>query len=326
MEHSYAYTKAFIDRETKVLETEIKVDESFKSILANQSTRLKGKTVKPINSRQLKLALDKVNALTKKHVKEYYSQQVIDQIAQQVVKNEHKKMLIINDNLSKINLILVPIIIPEVNRNKKTFVEFSEIIRELPESKYLMPYIDREEISSDEEDEELHNEEQEQQQEEDNEQENTLVQDNQEIVTSEDKYTIKEQLKARKQLKATIRNMIKNKDYNKLLKTYESLRLKLIELDQELNYKMDKLEYLSRLKGDLSNTFNSSSEYPYGVDGNDTDPEIKDSDEEEEVNFEGVQDNLITAAGSSERNLFAELNRFRILVEKLQYKVSMPDQ
>lgn len=249
MSRSYLYTRQFIDREVKVLNGPLSFDDAIHAIIARYNMT-KPEEKEEIDESKVKNVIFRCNILLKRHNRNIFPSQIINQIVQQILKNEQIKLVKVNENFANINSILQPILLPTDlsgdYANQLTL--FNQLINELPKLKYLS--MDKSESSSE-----------------------------------------------------------------NLLEKYDAIRLKLIKLNEELIYKYNKLLYLKKLKLKLVSTFNIS------VDSRPRQPDdIYDSDEEEQHNqIEGIQANLISS--QNETNILKEINRFKVLVEKLSYKL-----
>lgn len=250
MSRSYLYTRHFIDGEVKVLNSPLTFDDAIHAIVA-QYNRTRPEEAHAIDEAKVKNLIFRCNILLKRHNRNVFPSQIINQIVQQILKNEQMKLVKVNENFNKINLILKPILLPTnlsgdyANQLK----QFDQLIKELPELKYL--------------------------------------------------FTHEEDPKK-----------------DSLLEKYETIRLKLIKMNDELIYKYNKLLYIKQLKSKLVNTFNLSVE---SRSQGSTDA-VYDSDEEvESGQIESIQANLVSS--HNETNLFNEINRFKVLVEKLSYKL-----
>lgn len=249
MSRSYLYTRQFIDREVKVLNGPLVFDDAIHAIIARYNMT-KPEEEEEIDESKVKNVIFRCNILLKRHNRNIFPSQIINQIVQQILKNEQIKLVKVNENFANINSILQPILLPTDlsgdYANQLTL--FNQLINELPELKYLS--MDKSDSSSE-----------------------------------------------------------------NLLEKYDAIRLKLIKLNEELIYKYNKLLYLKKLKLKLISTFNIS------VDSRPRQPDdIYDSDEEQQHNqIEGIQANLISS--QNETNILKEINRFKVLVEKLSYKL-----
>lgn len=217
MSKSYQYTKGFIDQQVKALNSPLTLDSEIEDILQKETNVSK--------------SIFKCNVLVRRYNRNKYQSQAINQIIQQVLKNETSKLVKVNESFIKIHSILKIILIPENISDDNLpgkLKLFNQLINELPQLKYL-------------------------------------------IINEVPNETVDE--------------------FNTQLSNYEDIRKHLIELNEVLLYKYDKLTYLKNLKLKLSSYTNPKD----------------------------IQPNLIM---SNDHLLYNEINRFRVLVEKLSYKLS----
>lgn len=256
---------------------------------------------------------------------ELFPSQINNQIVLQILKLEKQKLKIVNLQLFKINSFIKPITLPDFDnltnqdQNKK-LAELREQIKELPDLKYLFvsntdttDIQDEYDLDDDDQGQDMENEPREEQA-EDNETDkaNTdIVQDDQEEVAST------------KQMKKEFIQEIADKvnDSNaqpdqELIEKYDKLRTDLIDISDRLQYKSGKLGYLSGLQQTLSEIV--------GVRSTTIDTQLNqiyDSDEEVSTPNDN-ETNLQPGPYSTRTNIQSEINRFRMLVEKISYKVN----
>lgn len=256
---------------------------------------------------------------------ELFPSQINNQIVLQILKLEKQKLKIVNLQLFKINSFIKPITLPDFDnltnqdQNKK-LAELREQIKELPDLKYLFvsstdttDIQDEYDLDDDDQGQDIENEPREEQA-EDNETDkaNTdIVQDDQEEVAST------------KQMKKEFIQEISDKvnDSNaqpdqELIEKYDKLRTDLIDISDRLQYKSGKLGYLSGLQQTLSEIV--------GVRSTTIDTQLNqiyDSDEEVSTPNDN-ETNLQPGPDSTRTNIQSEINRFRMLVEKISYKVN----
>ncbi|CAH2351378.1 hypothetical protein CLIB1423_03S04962 [[Candida] railenensis] len=329
---SYQYSKKFIDAEVRILNEPLVLN-------TGEFEGIDGASLK-----KLQQAVNRVNINLRKHNRILFNSQIVEQVAQQIVKSEHKKLLAVDEMLQKLQCIMIPIVVPNLNRNRYTMNQFSELIRELPESKYLFGEEFSGGVSSGPSTgarASLSSGEEENEDDSDAVNETGLVQDEYQTLDQVEvdpslKYEPKRQRRAQRHLKKQIYEQIQKMDTGRssLLNEYDELREKLIALDAQLAYKVSKLEYLKGLKRSINQTF--ALEVPTGTSNGSKSRENLDSDEEIEseadaddfadsTSTNGLQKNLIYAAGSNgseETSLYTELGKFRVLVEKLNYNLS----
>lgn len=316
MSHSYTYTKNFIQSQVNILNEPYRINSRIRNILAEQDE---------ITESELQTILNLLNNEIKECNDELFPSQINNQIVLQILKLEKQKLKIINLQLFKINSFIKPITLPDFDnltnqdQNKK-LAELREQIKELPDLKYLFvsstdttDIQDEYDLDDDDQGQDIENEPREEQA-EDNETDkaNTdIVQDDQEEVAST------------KQMKKEFIQEISDKvnDSNaqpdqELIKKYDKLRTDLIDISDRLQYKSGKLGYLSGLQQTLSEIV--------GVRSTTIDTQLNqiyDSDEEVSTPNDN-ETNLQPGPYSTRTNIQSEINRFRMLVEKISYKVN----
>lgn len=316
MSHSYTYTKNFIQSQVNILNEPYRINSRIRNILAEQDE---------ITESELQTILNLLNNEIKECNDELFPSQINNQIVLQILKLEKQKLKIINLQLFKINSFIKPITLPDFDnltnqdQNKK-LAELREQIKELPDLKYLFvsstdttDIQDEYDLDDDDQGQDIENEPREEQA-EDNETDkaNTdIVQDDQEEVAST------------KQMKKEFIQEIADKvnDSNaqpdqELIKKYDKLRTDLIDISDRLQYKSGKLGYLSGLQQTLSEIV--------GVRSTTIDTQLNqiyDSDEEVSTPNDN-ETNLQPGPDSTRTNIQSEINRFRMLVEKISYKVN----
>lgn len=316
MSHSYTYTKNFIQSQVNILNEPYRINSRIRNILAEQDE---------ITESELQTILNLLNNEIKECNDELFPSQINNQIVLQILKLEKQKLKIVNLQLFKINSFIKPITLPDFDnltnqdQNKK-LAELREQIKELPDLKYLFvsntdttDIQDEYDLDDDDQGQDIENEPREEQA-EDNETDkaNTdIVQDDQEEVAST------------KQMKKEFIQEIADKvnDSNaqpdqELIEKYDKLRTDLIDISDRLQYKSGKLGYLSGLQQTLSEIV--------GVRSTTIDTQLNqiyDSDEEVSTPNDN-ETNLQPGPDSTRTNIQSEINRFRMLVEKISYKVN----
>lgn len=316
MSHSYTYTKNFIQSQVNILNEPYRINSRIRNILAEQDE---------ITKSELQTILNLLNNEIKECNDELFPSQINNQIVLQILKLEKQKLKIVNLQLFKINSFIKPITLPDFDnltnqdQNKK-LAELREQIKELPDLKYLFvsstdttDIQDEYDLDDDDQGQDMENEPREEQA-EDNETDkaNTdIVQDDQEEVAST------------KQMKKEFIQEISDKvnDSNaqpdqELIEKYDKLRTDLIDISDRLQYKSGKLGYLSGLQQTLSEIV--------GVRSTTIDTQLNqiyDSDEEVSTPNDN-ETNLQPGPDSTRTNIQSEINRFRMLVEKISYKVN----
>lgn len=316
MSHSYTYTKNFIQSQVNILNEPYRINSRIRNILAEQDE---------ITESELQTILNLLNNEIKECNDELFPSQINNQIVLQILKLEKQKLKIVNLQLFKINSFIKPITLPDFDnltnqdQNKK-LAELREQIKELPDLKYLFvsntdttDIQDEYDLDDDDQGQDMENEPREEQA-EDNETDkaNTdIVQDDQEEVAST------------KQMKKKFIQEIADKvnDSNaqpdqELIEKYDKLRTDLIDISDRLQYKSGKLGYLSGLQQTLSEIV--------GVRSTTIDTQLNqiyDSDEEVSTPNDN-ETSLQPGPYSTRTNIQSEINRFRMLVEKISYKVN----
>lgn len=316
MSHSYTYTKNFIQSQVNILNEPYRINSRIRNILAEQDE---------ITESELQTILNLLNNEIKECNDELFPSQINNQIVLQILKLEKQKLKIVNLQLFKINSFIKPITLPDFDnltnqdQNKK-LAELREQIKELPDLKYLFvsntdttDIQDEYDLDDDDQGQDIEIEPREEQA-EDNETDkaNTdIVQDDQEEVAST------------KQMKKEFIQEIADKvnDSNaqpdqELIEKYDKLRTDLIDISDRLQYKSGKLGYLSGLQQTLSEIV--------GVRSTTIDTQLNqiyDSDEEVSTPSDN-ETSLQPGPYSTRTNIQSEINRFRMLVEKISYKVN----
>lgn len=303
------YTKRFIDQELRRLGQPLATTSNLERILSEDS---KGDADGgQLSEKQLQQIIGKVNVLIKRYNRNIFPKQVVNQIIQQVIKCEQNKLMIVSEKLMRIELILKPILLPEVNQmgNVKMLMgEFGELVGELPESKYLF----------DEEDDDTGDEEEGAPNQELSEDDHILVQDEQERVDDNELTTAQ----YRRLLKQQTKQENLKSDDAQVLQQYDEIRHRLIELHHGLEYKYAKLEYLTQLKEKLLRVLQVPVPQPVrGMDGV-ADDEPFDSDDE--ANVPPTRCHKLEPTVNT--NLSNEINKFRVLVEKIAYRLHSKEE
>lgn len=316
MSHSYTYTKNFIQSQVNILNEPYRINSRIRNILAEQDE---------ITESELQTILNLLNNEIKECNDELFPSQINNQIVLQILKLEKQKLKIVNLQLFKINSFIKPITLPDFDnltnqdQNKK-LAELREQIKELPDLKYLFvsntdttDIQDEYDLDDDDQGQDIEIEPREEQA-EDNETDkaNTdIVQDDQEEVAST------KQMK--KEFIQEIADKVNNSNAQpdqELIEKYDKLRTDLIDISDRLQYKSGKLGYLSGLQQTLSEIV--------GVRSTTIDTQLNqiyDSDEEVSTPNDN-ETNLQPGPYSTRTNIQSEINRFRMLVEKISYKVN----
>lgn len=251
----------------------------------------------------------KANLRLKRHNRSRFNRQAVHQIALQVMNNEKEKVFKVNEALAKIDMMIQPVLLPEfsmVGEDGDRIRMVSELINELPEPEYLFAVQDFVGVEQEKQEEK--------QREGDAERDEPdrigkrpepetelLVQDDeekledQERVEEEQRKELVDKYEAEvaKELKEQMAGHQQRKEAMKL--QYTELREELVRLNNELVYKLKKLEYLRQLSEKLE--FLEKEKEGERADSEDEDSEVEESS----------------------INLKVQMSRFRILVEKLQF-------
>lgn len=314
MNHSYTYTKNFIQDQVNILNELYKINSQIRSILSEQEE---------ITESELQTILNLLNNEIKECNNELFPSQINNQIVLQILKLEKQKLKIVNLQLLKINSFIEPITLPDFDnltnqdQNKK-LAELTAQIKELPNLKYLfvsstnITDIQDEYDLDDDDNDPVHNEQVENN--ETDEANTNIVQDDQEEAISS------EQMK--KEFIEEIANEVNVSNVQpdqELIDKYDKLRTDLIDISDRLKYKSGKLEYLSGLHQTLSEIVGARSTV-----SNSQHPELNQIyDSDEEVNTPNDHEtNLLSGPDNTRTSIQSELNRFRMLVEKISYKVN----
>ncbi|KAF3986630.1 hypothetical protein FT663_04337 [Candidozyma haemuli var. vulneris] len=271
---SYLYIKRFVEEQVEILSQPLVIDDDVRRVMAKHN--LPEETVKN--------ALFKVNLSLKRHNKHKFSKQVVHQLVQQITKNEHDKLMKVNEQLQKVTQLVQPIIVPEAKGGltvSERVTRLQELADVLPEPAYLFALDGGE-------DEEAEKEKVEEK-EEDN--EDGLIVDDQDRVERISKKQLEEEYiqAIREEVKEDV--TLQKATNEELRQRYAALREQLVEISQKLIYDQQKLGYLEALEKKVEALKGSGME----------------ASEASEAS-EGGRDDLE-----------AQITRFRILVEKLEY-------
>ena len=308
MQHSYNYTKKFIENQVNILNEPLTITSEIRSMLDESLTE-----------HQLQQVLYKLNNDIKHNNERLFPPQINNQIILQIMKLETQKLKIVNQQLFKLNAFVKPIILPdfEILSNSdqhEKLVDFTNLIDELPKLKYLFVSNDGatniEEEYSLEEDDDKGNEDAD------------INVDNEHTIQDDQDKTVSRK-EANKEFIEDIIDEVNGLNEHpepELLENYDKLRESLIEISKKLKYKNDKLNYLRKLQQNINHLFSSDQSQTTSKTN-----ELYDSDEEvtETPDINDLQKNLQFKESVTEtRSLASELNRFRILVEQISYKAN----
>lgn len=289
---SYLYIKRFIDDQIRILNQPLVVDDELRAFLAKNN----------ISAETLKAILNKANARLKKHNRTRFNRQVVHQIVQQITKNEKEKLLKVNKALTKIDLMMQPVLLPDfhqVGSMEDRIRMVGEIVAELPEAEYLFALQNLVDENGDENQENGQDQasildpSQETLDQEILDQENILVQDDEEKVETVLRKELDEKYRQAVNRELRQKVLMKEKSNDQLKAQYRQLRDDLIELNEKIVYDTQKLEYLQKLGAKLN--FGHFSE------------QLGDSDGEE------------SEVEETSLDLATQIRRFKILVEKLAF-------
>lgn len=234
-----------------------------------------------IPEEKVKNGLLKVNLHIKRQNKHRFSKQVVHQLVQQIIKNEHDKLSKVNEQLQRVQQLVQPVIIPEsqgglsINERVSKLQELAEV---LPEPAYLFALDAKE--NDEEEEEEV---EEAAMDEDERDQEGLIVDDEARVERILRKKLEKEYAKAvQEEIKEDVAS--RKESNEELRQRYTDLREQLIQQSQALIYQQQKNEYLEML--------------------------AKKTETLREADF------------LDKDGLEAQITRFRILVEKLEYATS----
>lgn len=304
MAQSYQYTKHFLEREVKHLSEPLEFTPEIRDLIRRQQT-VDGDT--DATNERVRTLLFRCNVKIKRHNRNVFTKQATHHIAQQVVKNEQAKMVEVNRRFAQINTVMMPILVPDfaqlASADDKA-AKFSSLVNDLPESKYLL--VSDEGPASEENGPDSESSER-----------DGLVLDELALIPE---IVLKKDLaeRAHQKLERNLQRAQEHIDLPSLLHQYDTVRLQLILLSSDLNYKVEKLRYLRDLKAKLASAFDLPTPQP----AQRASDEIYDSDEEgfESAGLEGVQLNLVNSTTSE--NLHSEISKFRVLVEKIGLKLN----
>lgn len=230
----------------------------------------------------------KVNAQLKKHYRHKFSKQVVHQLVQQIQKNEEENILRVNEQLERVTQLVQPIIVPEAYGGltvQQRVSKLQELIEDLPEPEYIFM------ADKEGEDEQTGNNDIIEEDEEGHGKDDGLIVDNEDRVDIILKKKLTEEYTkaVQEELKGEIEN--RKLSNEELRERYAKLREELLRLNEKLIYEQQKAEYLESL--------------------------------EKKVQLLKPQTNGTTEGDGMEKpeygDLEAQITRFRILVEKLEY-------
>lgn len=231
-----------------------------------------------IPEEKIKNGLLKVNLHIKRQNKHRFSKQVVHQLVQQILKNEHDKLSKVNEQLQRVQQLVQPVIVPEsqgglsINERVSKLQELAEV---LPEPTYLFALDAKEDDEEEVEEDAM--------EEDERDQEGLIVDDEARVERILKKKLEKEYAKAvQEEIKDDVAS--RKESNEELRQRYTKLREQLIQQSQALIYQQQKHAYLEML--------------------------AKKTETLREADF------------LDKEGLEAQITRFRILVEKLEYATS----
>lgn len=288
MDSSYVHTKKFIDGQIRTLSKPLQFTGSLKRILHNQhrhgASGVDGEAYEEettylqdtseITPEQLKRILAKVNIKIRRHNSSIFRLQITNQIVQQVLKVESTKLSIINEQLLKINTILKPLLIPDFSE-----LEHLGRLEKIAQFGTLLKELPLSKYLLLDPD----------------------TEDADEESSKFEKDIIQKVLAA-------------NKTEESLFTRYDQLKQQLLQLNGQLQYKHQKLNYLNNISLELKTAFNLKTKNTEAVEY-DSETELP-----EDEYIKSIQSNLLSVS-SDGGTLISEVNKFRILVEKIGFKL-----
>lgn len=284
MDKSYLYIKAFIENQIHLLNGPIELTSELGIIADNEG----------INRRELQIILARINMLIRRHNKTVFSPQIINQIINQVIKSERNKLELVNERLSNIKNLMIPILVPDshiLGNLIYKLQEFNRLVNELPEGKYLFMTRSQDEVDNmAEQDMTLNELGSDNDDDNDDDNNNGLIQDDQQRIVNQDNTTMKSQYN--RNIYRMVDEQVKPNE--ELLETYEEIRLQLVTINHDVQYKYQKMRYLQQLRDKLGNALG-----------------ITIKNDELEVNNNGEYSQINN-----------EINKFKILSDSINFKVN----
>lgn len=317
MNNTYLYIKRFIDREIHRLNEPLRADREFKEALKRVESN-----GYEVSDKQVRQALAHINTLIKRHGRNVFAKQVVNQIVQQVVKVEEYKLQAVNKRLLQLEQIVSPILIPDFDRignARNRIAALGQIVDELPEERYLFFKLESTLTEQKDEKDKPGNDDGSAGESEDEENaiQETLIMSDDELVP--DAASI-EQLT--RHVERQVEQEIYLGDHEQTLRNYGQVRQDLIAIHKELQYKCAKLDYLSELRNKLvQNLGVANIAQPQRKTQNGTLDEPVDSDEDFDMEQWAIQSEPVADPTTS--NIAAEINKFKILVEKIALKLGL---
>lgn len=282
---SYLEIKRIVEKEVEKVTKPLLIDDEVRRVMAKHH----------IPEETVQQALNKTNAHLKRVVRHKLSKQVVHQLVQQIVKNELQKLMKVNEQLQRVSQLVQPIIVPESKGGlsaQERVTQLQELVEVLPEPEYLFAF-DRGDEEKEEEEEEQDARKYEERKDDKlgdgNDEENLgnrLIVDNEARVELILKRQLEEEYAkaVSEEIKEDV--ALRKASNEELRQKYAELRTQLIEVSGKLIYERQKIEYLTKL------------------------------DEKTRV----IKN--IPRKDEGRTDLDAQITRFRILVEKLEYATS----
>lgn len=282
----YSYVKKFIDRGVKQLDKPLKLTKEIENLIIEANE--KGENA---NKKHVQQAINKTNVLVKRHNRNMFRAQIVNQIIEQIMKSEKNKLLLVNESILRMQLILQPIVVPSASSlSFDSLVHLGNALDELPSSKYLFINNNAFDLDVEESDDSDHGE-------------SRLIIDDHERIENEINDKDYET-----SLKDKIRNVSEGVNKETLLKSYDQLVQKLKNLLSQLKYKHAKLMYLEELRTKLIFMF-TAHDIDESSEENCSEPFDSDDDERR---IQKVQDMPLDKARFGQ-----ELQKFKTHLERL---------
>ncbi|EGV61883.1 hypothetical protein PSN45_000575 [Yamadazyma tenuis] len=276
-EKSYNYIKSFIDAQIREINRPVELSRQVKAVLSDEN----------INIKQFQITLMRLNLLIRRHNSNMFPPRIINQIINQIIKSENYKIELVNERLSRISKIIKPLILTNLNPSSSSLQsvgEVNELISELPEAKYL--FVTHSVGTHNDDPESQPQVEDEDEDEDDVQYGDGLVEDFEETVKTPAK---NEKLKFQQTLYRQLDQKM-GLD-NELLEQYGVVRSRLLETNEQLQYKQSKMKYLELLRRKLADAMGMTIE----------------------------DDRLVVS--SVDNSMRSEMSRFKLLVDSIAFKV-----
>ncbi|KAK8443253.1 hypothetical protein ACI3LY_003059 [Candidozyma auris] len=281
---SYLEIKRIVEKEIEKVTKPLFIDDEVRRVMAKHH----------ISEETVQQALNKTNAHLKRVVRHKLSKQVVHQLVQQIVKNESQKLMKVNEQLQRVSQLVQPIIVPESKGGlsaQERVTQLQELVEVLPEPEYLFAFDrgDEDKEEEEEQDARKYEERKEDKLGDGNDEENLgnrLIVDNEARVESISKRQLEEEYAkaVSEEIKEDV--ALRRASNEELRQKYAELRTQLIEVSGKLIYERQKIEYLTKLEEKTRVIKN------------------------------------IPRKDEGRTDLDAQITRFRILVEKLEYATS----